>query len=270
MEPTRPTVCAIMALRARGSFGALDRQRKPRTQITQSRRNRIWLLWASGVFAAGRGPVSRQRSISDGGAVGSGSFDQRGPVAARAVGEGNVLNQSPGHVEADDAGSAVGAFAQRRDRGAPCGPAGRRQGSGCSGTGAITRSPVAGGSNHRARLAPPGNVTESGSRLSVAFPRRTSGDSTRRASFAGPSCGLNPRTGSRGTFAGNGWRVPRVDVSGCATAGVAQRVVPASSHSRALGLDTVHLNGRSNSKMEPTRLTVRAIMALKRAAHFER
>ena len=26
----------------------------------------------------------------------------------------------------------------------------------------------------------------------------------------------------------------------------------------------------SNSKMEPTRLTVRAIMALRRAAHFER
>jgi hypothetical protein len=27
---------------------------------------------------------------------------------------------------------------------------------------------------------------------------------------------------------------------------------------------------RSNNKMEPTRLTVRAIMALRRAAHFER
>ena len=39
----------------------------------------------------------------------------------------------------------------------------------------------------------------------------------------GPSCGLNPRTGSRGTFAVNGWRVPRVDVSGCSTAGVVQR-----------------------------------------------
>ena len=50
----------------------------------------------------------------------------------------------------------------------------------------------------------------------------------------------------------------------------ARRVVHASWHSRALGLDTAHLNGRSNSKMEPTRLTVRAIMALRRAAHFER
>ena len=47
-------------------------------------------------------------------------------------------------------------------------------------------------------------------------------------------------------------------------------MVHASSHSRALGLDTAHLNGRSNTKMEPTRLTVRAIMALRRAAHFER
>ena len=43
------------------------------------------------------------------------------------------------------------------------------------------------------------------SRPSVACPRRKSGDSTRRASFAGPSCGLNPRTGSRGTFAVTGW-----------------------------------------------------------------
>ena len=56
-----------------------------------------------------------------------------------------------------------------------------------------------------------------------------------------------------------------------ASLSAAQRVVHASSRSRALGLDTAHLNGRSNSKMEPTRLTVRAIiMALRRAAHFER
>ena len=32
-----------------------------------------------------------------------------------------------------------------------------------------------------------------------------------------------------------------------------------------------HVTGvRSNSKMEPTRLTVRAIMTVRRAAHFER
>ena len=176
------------------------------------------------MFAAGRGRVSQRRAFSDGGAVVSGSFKQRGQVAACAVGEGHVLNRSPGHVDADDAGSAVGApshsGAAVARRG---GPGGQRQRSSCSGTGATARSPGAGGSHHRAHLAPPGNVTRIWSRLSVACPRRNSGNSTRRASFARPSCGLNPRTGSAARSPVNGWRVPGVDGSGCATVGVAQR-----------------------------------------------
>ena len=135
-----------------------------KTQITQSRRNRIGLLRTSMVVCCRSGRVSQQRALSAGGAAVSGAFDQRGQIATRAVGEGHVLNGSPGHVDSDDAGSAVGApshsgaaVARGGDR--PCTV--RR--SGCSGTGAIARSPGAGGSNHQARLAPPGHViTESG------------------------------------------------------------------------------------------------------------
>ena len=98
-------------------------------------------------------------------------------------------------------------------------------------------------------------------------------DSTRRGSFARPSYGLKPTDGSPEAFAVNGWRIPRVDVSGCATAGVAQRRSAGCSRVVALSgarLDTAHLNGRSNTQMEPSRLTICAIMAPRRAAHLQR
>ena len=50
----------------------------------------------------------------------------------------------------------------------------------------------------------------------------------------------------------------------------ARRVIRASSPSSAFSVTKTNSNGPPNNKMEPTRLTVRAIMALRRAAHFER
>ena len=90
--------------------------------------------------------VSHDMALSGGGAAIIGLLGRQGQVAGRAVGVGHALNRSPGHVDPDDADSAIGA---------------------------PSRS---------------GNA----------------GDSIRRGSVAGPLCGLNRRTGSRGTFAVNG------------------------------------------------------------------
>ena len=178
--------------------------KKTTTQITQSRRNRIGLLRASGLFAADRGRVSQQRALSDGAAVVSGSFDQRGPVAARAVGEAHVLNRSPGHVDSDDAGSAVGPLrtAARPWRAVWTGRAPSTVG--------LFRHlrhlslTHGGGSNHRARLAPRGTVTESdrGRRWRARAATRVIQHAVPPS--RGRSWGLTPRTGSRGTLAVNG------------------------------------------------------------------
>ena len=104
---------------AAGDALTLDGRKKPRTPITFRQRERIWLLRASGSVAAGRNRFSRDMALSSGGAVVSGAFDQRGPIAARAVGEGQVLNRSPGAYRFRWRRlGGRGSFAQRRDRGA--------------------------------------------------------------------------------------------------------------------------------------------------------
>ena len=137
--------------------------KKTRTQITQSRRNRIWLLRASGLFAAGRRRVSRQQARSDGGA-------RLSEVPSIRVGRSRHVPSARATSSTGRQGMLIPMTPARRSgllRSAArpwraVWTAGQRQRSGCSGTGALTRSPGAGGSNHRARLAPPGNVTGSG------------------------------------------------------------------------------------------------------------
>ena len=52
---------------------------------------------------------SGEQALAVGGAAVIGPFGRRGQVAARAVGEGHVLNRTRGHFDPDDASSAVGA-----------------------------------------------------------------------------------------------------------------------------------------------------------------
>ena len=71
------------------------------------------------------------------------------------------------------------------------------------------QGPVAGravGGGHVLNRSP-GHVDPADAGSAVGAPSHSgnAGDSIRRGSFAGPSCGLNPRTGSHGTVAVNGW-----------------------------------------------------------------
>ena len=165
---------------------SLDRQRKQKHRSHHHEEIASGCCGRRGLFAAGRGRVSRQRALSDGGAVLSGAFDQRGPVAARAVGEGHILNRSPGHVDSDDAGATVGAPSHSGATVA------RRLDTPGDVNGRVVPAPapslvhpwrvvrIIGLVSHR-RATSPDLVAAVG-----GVSRRKSGGSTRRASSAGP------------------------------------------------------------------------------------
>ena len=145
--------------------------------------------------------------------------------------------------------------------------------SACSGTGAIIRSHVTGGSNHWARVARQGRVAESGRGTRRRSPRRHTGDSTRRGSFARPLCGLIPRNGSRGPFAENGGRascVVRLVWPPLASPRAARRVNPAPWHSRTSGLARAHSTGRPTRKWSRRARRSCAILSPWRAARLQR
>ena len=142
-----------------------------------------------------------------------------------------------------------GSFAQRRGTGASRGPVGHGRGVGLF------------------------DAPRMESRPSVVSARRNTGGSTRWGSFARPLRRLMRGNGSSDPVAENGWRVPRVRCRASpplASPGAARGVIRAPSRSRISRVAGAHSTGRSNTQMEPSRLAVCAIMALRRAAHLQR
>ena len=225
--------------RAAGDAQALDRQRKPKhrshhhEEIASGCCGRRGCLLQVGVGFATTGTLGRRRRgqrFLRSARASRGTCRRRGP-RPQSVAQGMLMPMTPARRS--------GSFAPRRDRGAPSGPAGPRQRSGCSGPGAITRSPVAGGSHHRARLAGPGNVTESGrghrwrARAATRVIQHAVPLSRGRRAGSIHEWGHAARSrGTTGEFPGSTYRVAPPPASLSA----ARRVVPASSPSRALGL----------------------------------
>ena len=216
---------------------------------------------------------SQQQALSVSGATVPRLFGQRGQIAARAVGERHVLNRARGHSDPNDAFVAVGlqrtAARQRRSQRTR---RHRRPGRVISSTGPIARSHVTSGSNRRARLARQGKVVDIGSWSRVVVRA-----ATRVVQYAKAPSRTVVRAQSEKRVkwfgAANGCRVPHAlcrASPALASPRAARRVNPAPWHSRASALATGHSTGRSSTQMEPSRLTVCAIMALRRAAHLQR
>ena len=112
------------------------------------------------------------------------------------------------------------------------------------------------------------------SRSLATSPRRNWGNSTRRGLLRGAVVRAHAEKGVNRPLPKNGWHVPRAPVSGFATVwghraplwGLFARR-RSFEHGAWAG---AHSTGRSNTQMEPSRLTVCAIMALRRAAHLQR
>ena len=178
----------------------------------------------------------------------SGWFGHRRLIAACAVGEGHRLNRASGHFDLDDAGAAVGLLR----------PAARHKSVGQSGTVAASGCVI------RRRME---------SRSSATSSRRNMGNSTRRGLLRGAVVQAHAEKRGQPTAARKRLASPT-----CAGVGLRHRPsaraarggIRAPAHSRTSRVAGAHSTGGSNTQMEPSRPTVCAIMALRRAAHLQR
>ena len=248
-------------------------ERKQKHGSLKRRTNRIWLLWASGLFAAWRGRIRSNKHsrsaapLSPGFSVSAGR-SRHGPSArARcSIGRGGMsIPMTPLLPWGLQRTAARQRRSQRTSRH-------RRPGRVISSTGPIARSHVTSGSNRRARLARQGKVVDIGSWPSVVVRAATRSFNTPRLLRATVVRAQSEKRVKR-FGAPNGCRSPRARCRASpalASPRAARRVNPAPWHSRASALAAAHSTGRSNTQMEPSRLPVCAILSPRRAAHLQR